>query len=163
MERSEFLVHLTEACERLLWRLDAHADTRCSHNLRFRLLLNRSYDRTADSEFETLYPEDSSDPIRNCDSIEAVADLLCRDGRVPEWIDIRVDELRPDSTLLTFLCAGRYADTEPWLCRHPPDGTLIFDIPGIGWTDPEGTRRHGSRRNRAGWLLHLRRAWPCAR
>jgi hypothetical protein len=37
---------------------------------------------------------------------------LCRQGKVPVWIDISVESVYKDQTIFRLLCAGRYTDNE---------------------------------------------------
>ena len=130
MERLEFSALLADAVERTLAITEQQPRSQLSPDLRFRVLLNRSHDAGANPEFETTYPEDSGmNALQECDSLEAVVELLWRDGRVPEWINTRYRLGEP----ITLLCCRRFASNEPWLCRHPPAGSLIFNVPGRDW------------------------------
>jgi hypothetical protein len=112
---------------------------------RYHILLNQSYDGHATAD-EVIYPEDDRREFK-FDSREKVADLLVREDRCPEWIDISVEAAGTDHTVLRLLCCGRYhADidrmyynfqgTGPFGIKSPdlPPGYIegsIFDIPTV--------------------------------
>jgi hypothetical protein len=137
VERHEFQALLVDAVERSLAVAAQRERGQAAPSLRFRVLLNRSPDASANREFETTYPQDSGvNALRECDTVDAVVALLWRDGSVPEWINTEVVDGRQrdsDSTLINLSCCGRYASDEPWLARHPPNGSLIFNVAGDDW------------------------------
>lgn len=74
----------------------------------YRVILNQSLDTAAESD-ERLYPEDDGKGF-DCLTEERVVDLLYREGRCPEWIDVSVEARSAAETRMLLLCCGRYSD-----------------------------------------------------
>jgi hypothetical protein len=159
VERNKFLSLLADASERTVAITELRRSSRLSRNLRFRVALNRSHDDSADAEFERTYPQEGH-ALHERESVDAVADLLWRDERVPEWIDPCVLDHHLDWTLIGLQCCGRYAADEPWLYRHPPEGMLIFNVPTLEYVRSGLGRHKPSLRSRirSRWsgILHIR-------
>ena len=94
---------------------------------RYLVRLNQSCDDNLKPD-EHVFPDDT-DPAAPLTTDETV-DLLCRENRVPEWIDISVERADSEHTYLRLLCCGRftdddallyYRDTEfaPFGCKSP--------------------------------------------
>jgi hypothetical protein len=49
--------------------------------------------------------------------VEAI-DFLVRDGRVPQWIDVSVAEVRGEFTLIELACCGRFVAEEDRMYYH---------------------------------------------
>lgn len=101
-------------------------------SLRFRVLLNSSYDGNPLHPDERVFPEDGSIEqslaLLRCSEAEVV-ELLWRDGMVPEWINLSVCARLPDATVLEALCCGRYtANAE--LLYHAHEGYPPFHVVG---------------------------------
>jgi hypothetical protein len=56
-----------------------------------------------------IYPEDNGRILKNLKDKEVI-NLLCRDNKVPVWIDISVESATNQFTIFQLLCAGRYSD-----------------------------------------------------
>lgn len=83
---------------------------------RYLVRLNQSCDDNLKTG-EHVFPRDT-DPVFPLSAAEAV-DLLCRENRVPEWIDISVERADSEHTYLLLLCCGRFTDDETALLpRH---------------------------------------------
>ena len=98
----------------------------------FRLRLNSSYDGNARVGDEAVFPEDSSlnqaERLRLCNE-QQVVDVLWRDGRVPEWIDVAVIGETGKATLLQLMCCGRFTADEG-LLYHVRQGRPPFHVTG---------------------------------
>ena len=101
---------------------------------RFVVFLNQSCDDTL-SEGEFVYP---NDPLRvgnltHSLTLDQVVDLLWRDSRVPEWIDMSACRTTPDFTLLSLMCCGRFTDHPDLLyyadSAHCPFGIKSPNLP----------------------------------
>jgi hypothetical protein len=80
--------------------------------MRFRVLLNQSYDGHADAGHR-LYPEESG---RRVDTdADGVVELLWRDHHVPEWIDISVVDEDGATTIFELLTCGRFSKNDATL------------------------------------------------
>jgi hypothetical protein len=88
---------------------------------RYVAYLNDSHDVGADPEF-ILYPQDEGKVV-TLESESAVVDLLLREGRCPQWIDVAVHGVSPHFTLLRLRCCGRYTDER---------SKLYYDKRGLG-------------------------------
>lgn len=99
--------------------------------VRYKLEANQSYDVDQQGQSQTSYAQDSlpigqyRGPLTEAEAI----DFLWRDGRVPEWIDITVDEVVNGTTLIELSCCGRYTDDEERMYYHP-NGRGPFGVKG---------------------------------
>jgi hypothetical protein len=109
------------------------------YKFRYCVLLNYSYD-AHHKEDEIVYPEDEGIIHRDLEAKEVV-DLLCRENRVPQWIDISVEFKGSDHTNLTLLCCGRYHSDDDRLFYYE-QGTQPFGIksPNLPIRLKEGSR-----------------------
>lgn len=90
-------------------------------SFRYSVHLNQSFDDDADPE-SIRYPDDDGKVVR-VDSEESVVELLHREGRYPEWIDVSVHAVSPSFTLLRLLCCGRFTNNR---------NKLLYDEGGFG-------------------------------
>ena len=68
--------------------------------------LNASHDHNRKDD-EMIFPNDDFEIIFDL-SQEDVVSLLCREERVPQWIDISVSSCDRRQTYLHLICCGRY-------------------------------------------------------
>jgi hypothetical protein len=99
----------------------------------FRVLLNQSVDDIAPLRApEVVFPQDSrpargrARALRACGA-PTVVEELWRDGRVPEWVDLGVADVRRGSTVIEMLCCGRFTDDES-LLYHRAEGWPPFHV-----------------------------------
>ena len=116
---------------------------------RYIVRLNQSCDDNLEPG-EHVFPQDI-DPVAPL-TAPAVVDLLCREDRVPEWIDISVERADSEHTFLVLLCCGRFTDDEALLyyrdTAFPPFGCKSPSLP-YRWSEEQGR-----------FDLHSRRASP---
>ncbi len=110
--------------------------------------LNQSFDGDPLKPGEHVFPHDT-DPIAPLTAGE-VADLLCRENCVPEWIDISVDRADSEHTYFELLCCGRFTDDEALLYYRDTDA------PPFGCKSPSFPPRWSEEHGR--FDLHSRRA-----
>lgn len=89
------------------------------------VLLNQSYDGNAKTD-DWIYPEDDGREYASL-TAAAVADVLMRDGRCPEWIDVGVEAQADDYARMRLLCCGRYTEDDSRMC-YTRQGTGPFGI-----------------------------------
>jgi len=82
---------------------------------RYCAVLNSSNDGNRKVD-ETVYPEYDNVIHEDLDAKEVV-ELLCRDDRVPQWIDIAVGFSGRNHSHLSLICCGRY---------HADDNRLYY-------------------------------------
>ncbi|RFS17936.1 hypothetical protein [Emticicia sp. C21] len=75
-------------------------------NFRYNVLLNSSVNNGTDL---TVYPEDNNVVHNGLTDIE-VMNLLCRNNKIPVWIDIYVIASDRQFTTFELICAERYSD-----------------------------------------------------
>ena len=79
----------------------------------FRSRLNQSYDGNPLHADELLYPDDGilnlTEKLARCAEEEAV-NLLWREGRAPEWVDLFVVAKRGSATIMRLVCCGRFTN-----------------------------------------------------
>jgi hypothetical protein len=110
MTRDQFIVLLQKASVASVDFARRYVLNRLPEAHRYHVVLNQSFDGNATPE-ERVYPEDDGSEHTSI-SVEGVADLLLRDGRCPEWIDVSVEAEGADYTLLRLLCCGRYSEDQ---------------------------------------------------
>jgi len=98
-------------------------------DLRINLVLNSSYDGNPLEPDEVVYPQDSE---RDRKTLERLTILdasreLCRDERIPEWIDVSVTDCTSDLTIIRALCCGRFTKEESSL-YHVAEGYPPFHV-----------------------------------
>jgi hypothetical protein len=98
----------------------------------FRVRLSQSYDKNPLHPDELVYPEDSglnlTAKLARCNEGEVV-DLLWRENRVPEWVDISVVAEIGFATILGLRCCGRFTGNEQ-LLYHTKEGRPPFHACG---------------------------------
>lgn len=98
----------------------------------FRVRLNQSYDGNPLHPDERVFPEDSalnlSERLHRCTDTEAI-DLLWRDGRFPEWVDIAVVAETGSQTIMGMRCCGRFTLNDQ-LLYHVKEGCPPFHAVG---------------------------------
>jgi hypothetical protein len=139
MTRSEFIGLLTKVTAASVDFARRYVENDLTETVRFHVLLNQSYDGNAKAD-ERLYPEDDGREFSSL-TLEAVVDVLVRDGRCPEWIDVAVEAHGDDHTLMRLLCCGRYTDDESRMF-YTRQGTGPFGIksPNLPFGYAEGTK-----------------------
>ena len=110
-------------------------------DVRYMVVLNQSCDDHRKDD-EVVYPADDG-RIEMGLTVQGVLDLLHRDGRCPQWIDISVAGADRDVTLLRLLCCGRFHGDEIRMYYYE-QGTQPFGIksPNLppGWKEGEKFR-----------------------
>ncbi len=92
---------------------------------RFNVYLNMSNDDENDTRFN-IYREDN-DKIFIELTTDEVVDLLCRNEKIPVWIDISVCSTKANITILQLVCAGRYSgDSNEFY--YQDKGSSVFGI-----------------------------------
>ena len=148
MTRSEFMSLLAKATKASVDFARRYVENDLPEPVRFHLLLNQSYDGNAKAD-ERVYPEDDGRELSSVTS-DGVADVLVRDGRCPEWIDVAVEAEGGDHTLVRLLCCGRYTAEENRM-YYTRQGTGPFGIksPNLPFGYAEDTRFRMPRLNKS--------------
>jgi hypothetical protein len=96
----------------------------------FRLRLNSSYDGNPLHADEVTFPNDSSfeqaSRLSACSESDVV-EVLWRNGRVPEWVDVSVIGETGSAALLQLLCCGRFT-SDAKLLYHEREGRQPFHV-----------------------------------
>lgn len=100
--------------------------------MRFRVELNSSYDGHPLHEDEVVFPEEGgpqqSVRLLRCTG-EQVIELLWREGRVPEWINLSVSMKLESLTVIEVLACGRFTANDG-LLYHEGEGYPPFHVTG---------------------------------
>ncbi len=128
MDKASFTEQLREAslCARDF--AARHVVNSLPESARYLVHLNRSCDENPLRPGEHVFPDDVARHgacVGPLAAAEVVA-LLCRDNRVPEWIDISVCRTDTEHTYFDLLCCGRFTD-DPALLYYP-EGFAPFGI-----------------------------------
>jgi len=78
-------------------------------------------------DYEEVFPEDALPPGEFLGPLdfEQCCDWLYRDGKLPEWIDVRVAQVDHEYTCLRLLCCGRFTKKDMYL-YHQEEGYPPF-------------------------------------
>jgi hypothetical protein len=135
MTKPDFRILLI-ACSTLAVRFAQSMVTQSlSYDCRYHVLLNQSADHNATSG-EVLYPSDDGKTFAQLKE-EEVVELLCRENRCPEWIDISVEAVSDTFTLMRLYCCGRFtADLSKLYYANSGQGPFGVKSPNLpmGWT-----------------------------
>ena len=94
-------------------------------DFKYSLTLNGSSDDPSLTQFD-IYPSDNDKMVELVEEQEVV-ELLCRNEKVPVWIDISVESVYKGKTIFRLLCAGRYSDNEKEF-YYNDNGTGAFGV-----------------------------------
>ena len=75
---------------------------------KYDLELNASHDNIELKQFD-IYPEDNGKKHYNLTDREVI-EILCKNNKVPVWIDIGVSKSDRRKTTFNLLCSGRYSN-----------------------------------------------------
>ena len=124
MDKATFSSRLLEASDLTGDFTVEFASNHIPNSYRYLVSLNQSCDHDLKPE-EHVFPHDV-DPVAPLTSGEVV-DILCRDNRVPEWIDIWVERVDSEHSYMRLVCCGRFTDNEAYL-YHKEAGIPPFSI-----------------------------------
>lgn len=110
MRQQDFHTQLLAATFAALRFAEKYVVNQLSLDIEYVAELNSSFDDNRKHD-EVIYPEDDGRFASGLSGLEVV-ELLYRDGRCPQWIDIRVQGASDGKTLLSLLCCGRYDDVD---------------------------------------------------
>ncbi|MCD1117960.1 hypothetical protein [Chryseobacterium turcicum] len=127
MTKNEFLLLLRKSSMYSFDFAKRYVTDELPNDFRYSICLNVSYDEPNLTQFD-LYPKDDNKKFKLIDENEVV-ELLCRKDKVPVWIDISVESVYKDKTILSLYCAGRYSDNENEF-YYIKQGTGPFGIKG---------------------------------
>ena len=134
MRREDFHSQLLSATFAALRFSQNYVNNHLPLNVRYVAVLNQSFDDNRHPD-EIVYPEDDGQVHPDLNDV-GVVDLLHRDNRCPQWIDISIAGADKETTLFRLLCCGRYHSDEARLYYFEsgtqPFGIKSPDIP-IGW------------------------------
>lgn len=107
MTKLEFLYKLQEASKVAVDFAGRFAKNVLPGELEYTVKLNASLDDPSLAYFD-VFPEDEGvEKVGLADW--QVVELLCRNRKVPVWINISVVSVKKDKSVLNLLCAGRYS------------------------------------------------------
>ena len=97
--------------------------------IKYIVLYGCSYDGNPLREDEETFPVDYAQEPPATTSPEEVADLLWRNGFIPEWINVTVDREDGEQTHIKLECCGRYSAL-PRMMYHVQEGRPPFHVLG---------------------------------
>lgn len=111
--------------------------------IRFVVYLGVSNDANPLDDGEQVYPNDYSERKRFFSDVDDVVELLFREGKVPEWINVTVDSEDGESTKVKLECCGRFSDRKEHMYPSP-SGISPFHILGPAlppWFDKNSKKK----------------------
>jgi hypothetical protein len=115
-----------------------------------RICPNRSFDGNPRVGDEGVFPGDAptDGAFHGPWSIEDAADFLWREGKVPEWIDVAVEDVEGLRSVVSLRCCGRFTSREELMYRRKgglsPFAARSPVLPP-GWRDVETSGRFALR------------------
>ncbi|MEO8069574.1 MAG: hypothetical protein ABI599_17895 [Flavobacteriales bacterium] len=112
---------------------------RLTTEFRYNVFLNISNDSPELEQFD-VYPEDAG--VRHLlIKDQEVVDLLCRNEKVPVWIDVSVESVVDDRTVLRLLCSGRFSsESKAYYYQRNGSGPFGIKSPVFPPDHKEGVR-----------------------
>ena len=98
-------------------------------SIKYMVYLNSSYDESALEEDEYVYPDDNELSKKLFSDNDSVVELLWRDGKVPEWINVTVEAEDDEYTTVKLECCGRFSSNEKYM-YHAHEGKAPFHVLG---------------------------------
>ncbi len=129
MNRTTFEERLEEAARHAVGFARQYVRDVLPDEVVFRVYPNQSYDGNPRVGDEAVFPGDSLPDwhYHGPWSARQVADFLWRDGRVPEWIDIAVQDADGCHTVVSLRCCGRFTAQDD-LLYHRGGGLPPFSV-----------------------------------
>ncbi len=91
----------------------------------FNVVLNVSKDDPKLKRFD-IFPEDNNKKYSLIKQ-QKVVDLLFRNNKIPVWVDINVESIYNNHTVISLFCSGRYSDdSEQYYYNN--NGTACFGV-----------------------------------
>lgn len=114
MDREQFAKNLREAVEHAVKFARDHVIQALPDVTALRVYANCSFDGNPLFGDEVVFPEDSQPQgvFRGPWSIDEAVRFLWRDGRVPEWVDVAVEDEDGHTTFVGLTCCGRFTADE---------------------------------------------------
>ena len=139
MNKNDFYTYLIAASYQAVKFAEGYVKNTLHYNFMYDVSLNESCDEQAEPESD-LYPEDNDKKIQGI-SAKDVIEILCRNDKVPEWIDISVKAVGKDFTLLNLLCCGRYtANKEKMYYSKSGQGPFGIKSPDLPFGYKDGQK-----------------------
>jgi hypothetical protein len=98
-------------------------------SIQYNVYLGASYDENPLEEGEETYPDDYVDGVKRNLNSDEVVELLWRDGKVPEWVNVSVEIYDHDCTSIKLECCGRFSDNKKHI-YHAHEGRAPFHVLG---------------------------------
>ena len=106
---------------------------------RYDLELNASHDNPELKQFD-IYPEDNGKKYFDLTD-KQVTDILCKNDKVPVWIDIAVSKSDRKKTTFKLTCAGRYSDDKnEFYYKNNGSGPFGIKSSNLPYGHKEGTK-----------------------
>jgi hypothetical protein len=97
--------------------------------IRYLVYLGTSYDVNPLEKDEYIFPEDYTERKRFFSNSIEIVELLWREGKVPEWIDVSVESEDGEYTYVSLKCCGRYSNDVKHI-YHAHEGRAPFHVLG---------------------------------
>ncbi len=145
MDRRAFMLNFSAAADKVVEFTRLFITDSIPDDVVFRLYPNCSYDGNPLVGDEELFPQDSA-PLTEAKPYlgpmpfqDAVA-FLWRGGKVPEWVDVSIEDVIDSQSLVGLACCGRFT-AETQRLYHAWGGIPPFSVKGPalppGWQNLE--------------------------
>jgi hypothetical protein len=143
MNHSTFPMGLRTAADQAVLFARQHVRQAISDEVIFLVYPNQSCDDNLRVGDEVVFPDESlpSGKYLGPWTAEEVVAFLWRDGKVPEWIDLAVQEVECHRSRVGLRCCGRFTAQEEFLYHRYAGGVPPFSIKSPvlppGWENVE--------------------------
>jgi len=156
MTKEAFQKNLSEAAHLTIKATKDYVLNKLPDEVLFLIVPNCSFDGNPLGDDEEVFPSETLPEWTTLPpkTENETVDHLCRNGKVPEWINILVDSADDKFTYLLLECCGRFTGLEKHLYytrnSTPPFG-LKIPMPSLEYKlEKDGRFRLSSRYNKAG-------------
>lgn len=103
--------------------------------IKYIVYLGASYDEYPLEKGEVTFPDDYTERKHIFEHAKDAANLLWREGKVPEWINVTVLSATQEYTNVELVCCGRFSDNIKHI-YHAHEGSAPFHV--LGPPIPQG-------------------------
>ncbi|MBV6621533.1 MAG: hypothetical protein KI793_01035 [Rivularia sp. (in: Bacteria)] len=127
--KSNFVNSLIQAANSAVEFTQKYVTNNLPKKIKYKVYLNCSYDEHAMREGEVRITRDWENEIYEFKTSQEVVNLIWIEGKIPEWINVKVESENGESTTVAFICCGRFS-SNPRHIYHILQGLPPFQVVG---------------------------------
>jgi hypothetical protein len=147
MDRRAFMLNFNSAADKVVEFTRLYVTQSIPDDVVFRVYPNSSYDGNPLVGDQELFPQDSepltkAKPYLGPMSFQDAVAFMWRNGKVPEWVDVSIEDVIDHQSIVGLACCGRFT-AEVERLYHSWGGIPPFSVKGPflppGWESLEKT------------------------